>query len=276
MSKMKAALMLVTVSACMQQNPPPQYARQQPQPAQPTQPQPTQPAVATQPAPPVEPAAPVKPPEEPLPIPIDKEMPKESLTTDAKLVTGTESTVMLDARSDIYSATAKKADGPRGGVLPAAITLAAGGGIISFPKVIGKASCVAAEGTSADGGTCAGGNTDLETLGKLSGIKHHQRTMFFVGVFVGAKLPAKAPAILDFSDDAKGTKFAKLEPLLGQVFYIGDGKPGDPKGDTHDFVIPKGATRLYLGYADGANFQGSPSSYDDNVGGLSVTVLQRK
>ena len=195
-------------------------------------------------------------------------MPKESLTTDTKLVLGTESTVMLDARSDIYSATAKKADGPRGGVLPSAITLAAGGGIISFPKVIGKASCVAAEGTNADGGDCAGGNTDLESLGKLSGIKHHKRTMFLVGVFVGAKLPAKAPAILDFSDEAKGTKFAKLEPALGQVFFIGDGKPGEPAGDTHDFVIPKGATRLYLGYADGANFQGSPSSYDDNVGGL--------
>jgi hypothetical protein len=275
MSTMKATLMLVVLAACTQQNPPPQYARQQPQPAPPAQP-----AVATQPAPPVvtppvEPVAPAKP-EEPLPIPIDKEMPKQSLTTDTKLVLGTEATVMIDARSDVYSATAKKADGPRGGVLPSAITLAAGGGVISFPKVIGKASCVYAEGTNADGGACAGGNTDLETLGKLSGIKHHQRTMFLVGVFVGAKLPAKAPAILDFSDDAKGTKFAKLEPLLGQVFFIGDGKPGEPAGDTHDFAIPKGATRLYLGYADGANFQGSPSSYDDNVGGLSVTVLQRK
>ena len=280
MSMMKAALMIVLVGACMQQNPPPQYARQQQQ-AQPQQASATEPVRPDpRPAaaePPVRPEPrPAAPPEEPLPIPIDKEMPKESLTTDTKLVLGTESTVMLDARSDVYSATAKKADGPRGGVLPSTITLAAGGGIISFPKVIGKASCVAAEGTNADGGDCAGGNTDLESLGKLSGIKHHKRTMFLVGVFVGAKLPAKAPAILDFSDDAKGTKFAKLEPALGQVFFIGDGKPGEPAGDTHDFVVPKGATRLYLGYADGANFQGSPSSYDDNVGGLAVTVLQRK
>jgi hypothetical protein len=272
---MARATLLVVLAACMQQNPPPQYARQQPvaqpQPAPPAQP--AQPAVAT--TPPVEPAPPMKP-DEPLPIPIDKAMPTQSLTTDTKLVVGTEATVMIDARSDVYSATAKKADGPRGGVLPSTITLAAGGGLISFPKVNGKAACVATEGTNADGGACAGGNTDLETLGKLSGIKHHQRTMFLVGVFVGAKLPGKPPAILDFSDDAKGTKFAKLEPLLGQVFYIGDGKPGEPNGETHDFVIPKGATRLYLGYADGANFQGSPSSYDDNVGGLSVTVLQRK
>lgn len=276
---MKRLAGLVLVTACMQQNPPPQYPRPQPmQPAPVAQQQ--QPAVATQPPaaePPLRPEPrPAKPPEEPLPIPIDKEMPKDSLTTDTKLVLGTEATVMIDARSDIYSATAKQADGGRGGVLPSMVTLAPGGGLISFPKVIGKASCVAAEGTSADGGTCAGGNTDLQTLGKLSGIKHHQRTMFLVGVFVGPKLPGKPPAVLDFSDDAKGTKFAKLEPLLGQVFFIGDGKPGEPNGDTHDFVIPKGATRLFLGYADGAGFQGFPGSYGDNVGGLSVTVLQRK
>jgi hypothetical protein len=259
----------------MQQNPPPQYPRPQPQPVQPQ----PQPAVATQPnqpAPPVEPAPPAKPPEEPLPIAIDSDMPKQSLTTNTKLAVGTEATITLDARSDIYSSAAKKADESRQGVLPSEITLAPGGGIISFPKVVGKASCSSGEGTGADGGDCAGGNTELTTAGKLSGIKHHQRTMFLVGVFVGAKLPAKAPAMLDFSDDAKGTKFAKLEPALGQVFFVGDGKPGEPAGDTHDFVIPKGATRLYLGYADGFSFQGTPGAYGDNKGGLSVTLLQRK
>ena len=73
-----------------------------------------------------------------------------------------------------------------------------------------------------------------------------------------------------------GTKFEKLEPQLGQVFYIGDGHPADPSGPTHDFVVPKGATRLFLGYADGYAFQGAPGAYGDNKGGLSVTVLQRK
>ncbi len=266
--------------ACKANNPPPQYPRYQQQPPAQQPPAQQQPAVAGQPPAQSMPAPPepepVKPPEEPLPIAIDKEMPKESLTTNAKLVIGTESTITLDSRSDIYSATAKKADGGRQGVLPSEIILAAGGKLISFPKVVGKASCSGTEGAGADGGDCAGGNTDLKTAGKLSGIKHGQRTMFLVGVFVGAKLPAKAPAVLDFSDDKQGTKFTKLEPALGQVFFIGDGQPGEPKGDTHDFVIPKGATRLYLGYADGFSFQGTPGAYGDNKGGLSVTVLQRK
>jgi hypothetical protein len=272
---------LALLAACKANNPPPQYPKwQQPQQqaqqqaqAQ-AQPQPAQPAVAAQPAPVADKIMPA--PEDPLPIPLDQEMPKESLTTNAKLELGTETTFMLDARSDVFSAGAKKADAGRQGVLPAEITLAKGGGIISFPKIIGKASCVAGTGTDADGGDCAGGSTDLTTVGKLSGIQHHQRTMFLVGVFLGPKLPAKAPAVLDFSDDKTGTKFAKLEPVLGQVFYVGDGKPGDPPGDTHDYVIPKGATRLFVGYADGFSFQGTPGAYGDNKGGLSVTVLQRK
>jgi hypothetical protein len=272
----RLAILLLLV-ACKANNPPPQYPQYQ-QPQQAPQPQPQQPAVVTapaQPAPP-EPAQAPKPPAEPLPIDPSAEMPKDSLTTDAKLELGKEATVKLDARSDIYSSGAAKADASRGGVRPSLITLAPGGGLISFPKVIGKAACVEAEGTDADGGSCAGGNTDLQAAGKLSGIKHHQRTMFLVGVFLGPKLPAKAPPALDFSGEAQGTKFAKLEPALGQVFFIGDGKPGDPLGDTHDFVIPKGATRLYLGYADGFSFQGTPGAYGDNKGGLSVTVLQRK
>jgi hypothetical protein len=270
---------LALASACKANNPPPQYPKWQQQPpaqAQPAEPKPTQqPAVASQPTPVPDKIMPA-PPEDPLPIPLDQDMPKESLTTNAKLEVGNEATIMLDARSDIYSAGAKKADAGRQGVLPSELTLAAGGGVISFPKVIGKASCVAGTGTTADGGDCAGGDTDIKTAGKLSGIQHHQRTMFLVGVFLGAKPPAKAPPVLDFSDAKTGTTFAKLEPVLGQVFFIGDGKPGDPPGDTHDFVIPKGATRLFVGYADGFGFQGTPGAYGDNRGGLSVTVLQRK
>jgi hypothetical protein len=42
------------------------------------------------------------------------------------------------------------------------------------------------------------------------------------------------------------------------------------------FVVPKGATMLYLGYADGFSFQGTPGAYGDNKGGLRVTVTQEK
>src|SRR6185503_12894258 len=247
------SLVSVFALACTYHNPKPQYGqtgpKPQPQHGAPTQPA-QQPAVATQPSQPAPPEEPVAPPEEPLPIPIDGEMPKESLTTNATLKLGEETTITLDARSDIYSASAKKADSTRQGVLPSELTLAKGGTVVSFPKVVGKTSCNAGDFAYADGGTCAGGETEIKGAGKLSGIVHKQKTMFVVGVFVGPKLPAKAPADLDFSEDAKGTKFEKLEPGLGQVFFVGDGSPGNPPGGTHDFVIPKGATRLYLGYAD--------------------------
>jgi len=271
---MKRLASLVFVAACTYSNPPPQSPQYQ----QPGSPAGTQPAVAAQPAPPAaEPAPPAPAPApEPLPIDPEKDMPKDSLTTNAKLELGQEATVAIDARSDVYSAGASNAESTRGGVMPSTITLAPGGGIVTFPKVVGKAACDANAGTDADGGSCAGGNTDLYNAGPLSGIKHHQRSMFLVGVFLGPKLPKKAPPVLDFSDDALGTKFEKLEPQLGQVFYIGDGHPAAPTGPTHDFVVPKGATRLFLGYADGYGFLGAPGAYGDNKGGLSVTILQRK
>lgn len=282
---MKRFAALACVAACTYHNPPPQpYMGPPPAAAQPpsaaAQPPSSQPAAGTTQsaqagqAGPVAPTEPPRPAEE-APFDPDKDMPKDSVTTDAKLELGTETTVTIDARSDIYSSGAKKADPVRGGVMPSTLTLAPGGGIVSFPKVIGKAGCVQNAGANADGGACAGGNTDLYSAGTLSGIKHHQRTMFLVGVFLGPKLPKKAPPILDFSNDALGTKFPKLEPQLGQVFFIGDGSPGD-EGGTHDFVVPKGATRLFLGYADGYGFQGAPGAYGDNKGGLKVTVLQRK
>lgn len=283
---MKRFAALVFVAACTYSNPPPQYSPYQQPPAgqgmqQGARPGGAQPggaqagsqASATQPAAPAEPA---QPPAEQLPIPPDKEMPKDSLTTDAKLALGTEATVTIDSRSDIFSAGLAKADEARQGVMPSTITLAPGGGIVSFPKVIGKASCNGPDGVGADGGGCAGGYTDLQPANKLSGMIHHQKTMFLVGVFLAPKPPAKTPKTLDFSDKALGTTFEKLEPQLGQVFFIGDGHPGDPGGATHDFVVPKGATRLFLGYADGFGFQGTPGAYGDNKGGLAVTVLQRK
>lgn len=285
---MKFLASVVFVAACTYSNPPPQYAQPQPPQQQPgqgaqagMQPGGAQASAATQGGQPAEPAQPAQPaqpapPAEPLPIPPDKDMPDHSLTTDAKLALGTEATVTIDSRSDIFSSGLAKADAQRGGVMPSTITLAPGGGIVSFPKVVGRASCNGPDGVDADGGGCAGGNTDLQPANKLSGMIHHERTMFLVGVFLGPKPSAKAPKTLDFSDKALGTKFEKLEPQLGQVFFIGDGHPGDSGGATHDFVVPKGATRLFLGYADGFGFQGTPGAYGDNKGGLAVTVLQRK
>ncbi len=105
-------------------------------------------------------------------------------------------------------------------------------------------------------------------------------TAALVGVFVADNNPASAPATLDFNA-AGATDFASISPLLGQIFFIGD---GSSSGVAQSFIAPAGATKLYFGYADAlecgairidqSNFQGSsPNYYNDNdTVGLQVTT----
>jgi hypothetical protein len=76
---------------------------------------------------------------------------------------------------------------------------------------------------------------------------------------------ASAPAGLDFSTTAAQSA-ATISPLLQQVFFIGDGLTGTGSGNSQQFTIPSGATRLFLGSADtvGNNF--------NNAGSFTVTV----
>ena len=77
-----------------------------------------------------------------------------------------------------------------------------------------------------------------------------------MGVFETATGPAGGPppATLDFT--VIGTSFASLSPALNQVFYIGDGLTGDGSGSVQQFIVPLGATRLYLGCADAGGYNG--------------------
>jgi Flp pilus assembly protein TadG len=66
-----------------------------------------------------------------------------------------------------------------------------------------------------------------------------------VGLFLDDTQPntSGAPRSLDFSSDAS-RNFDTLNPKLKQIFFIGDGKTSD--GARQQFIVPKGATRLYL------------------------------
>lgn len=214
-------------------------------------------------------------PTEPLPIDPDKEMPKGSLATDATLELDREGELTIDGRSDLFSAGKKSANAGRQGVLPAAVTLVAGGGAIVFTDVKGRVGCVPGASEPADGGSCAGGNTTLVAADWVSDIVASERTLFLAGVFLGHK-PGNPPKGLDFSNAALGTAFERLEPKLGQSFFIGDGMTGGGASVPQKFVIPPGATKLYLGYADGFGFQGKPGYYGDNKGGLVVRLVQRR
>jgi hypothetical protein len=66
-----------------------------------------------------------------------------------------------------------------------------------------------------------------------------------VGVFLSDEQPDKSapPKALDFRSP-QSREFATLEPQLKQLFFIGDGKTS--AGVKQEFVVPEGATRLFL------------------------------
>lgn len=66
-----------------------------------------------------------------------------------------------------------------------------------------------------------------------------------VGVFLDDNAPTStsAPSRLDFST-AGSRDFTTLTPGLKQIFFIGDGH--NSAGGQQEFVVPKGATRLFL------------------------------
>jgi hypothetical protein len=203
----------------------------------------------------------------------EQPMPKGSVSTNATLQLGQAASAMLDARSDIYSAGAATPEPKRGGVLPAIISLASAGGAIVFSNVRGQIGCIHGSFYGADGGGCVGGNTHINAAAAVSGIVDHQRTLFVTGVFLGER-PGPAPGALDFSEAALGMSFAQLTPQLGQSFFIGDGLTGTGSGAQQRFVIPAGATKLYLGFADAPGFQGNPGAYDDNTGSIALRLTQ--
>ena len=84
-----------------------------------------------------------------------------------------------------------------------------------------------------------------------------------LGVFLDDTQPSllTAPAGLDF--EVIGLDFLSLAPTLRQVFFIGDGFTSG--AISQQFVIPAGATRLYLGTMDG-------SEWANNVGTIDIVV----
>ena len=133
--------------------------------------------------------------------------------------------------------------------------------MLTFTSVAGRVSCCSGgdEFNDADGGTFAGGVTDVQSAGGISGITHPNKTMFLVGVFTDSKHPTgSGPARLD------GTSEQNLAPVLYQTFFIGTGKG-------RRIEVPPTATRFYLGFADASSFTGPPGAYDDNVGELTTS-----
>jgi hypothetical protein len=170
------------------------------------------------------------------------------------------------AQANIFGAGRDEPPDPGGGgagELPPVWHVPEGARVVTFPTITGTVNPlvgeVAANGPAGDGHT----PTDVESYQGISGIENHGNGMFLVGVFLTDDPPSgRAPRRLDFTD---GEDFDVLAPEVGQTFLIGDGKG-------RAFRVPPGATRLFLGFADAAYFNGNPGWYNNNVGQLSVTV----
>ena len=179
----------------------------------------------------------------------------------------------VPATANIYSAGLSSPVAPGGdgaGTLPVYIPVSAGQSTFQF-----SASGSITENTGIgvyhgpDGGTIAG--LTVYAYGGLSGFMT-DLTLPLAGVFLSDSAPQDpAPPTLDFRSGGLGLDFLTLSPLIGQVFFIGDGQTSGGMAQT--FNVPSGATRLYLGCPDAPYGQGYPGAYDDNAGTLNVAVI---
>jgi len=90
-----------------------------------------------------------------------------------------------------------------------------------------------------------------------------------LGVFINDSAPIAGtePGALNFGPDGLGTDFTSLAPALRQVFFIGNGMTSSMV--VQQFMVPNGATRLYLGTMDSWGWFNNMGEFDVDVTLLS-------
>jgi hypothetical protein len=151
---------------------------------------------------------------------------------------------------------------PGGGSLPPGIIIALGAGaVITFSSITGLASQT---GTNLppDG---VPGVEALPSSGGLAGFTHGTLVRSLAAVFLAESEPMNpAPAPFAIADG----DFTTLSPGLHQLFFIGDGHTSGAL--QRRFMVPAGATRLFLGLTDRCTGN-IPGCFGDNSGSYSVT-----
>jgi hypothetical protein len=144
---------------------------------------------------------------------------------------------------------------------------------VEVPVVAGSILEFSATGSTTHEGFCYapspdGGCIPTVNVGPADGISSVVViTDALIGVFTDSSAPSgTAPAGQDFS--GANDAFTSLSPALDEVFFIGDGLTGTGSGTVQQFVVPAGATRLFLASSDAVG-----AAYD-NAGQFKVTVLQ--
>jgi hypothetical protein len=188
---------------------------------------------------------------------------------DARSYGPTEA-LLIPATSNIYGAGLNPVAALPGGAgtRPGSIELDRSARVIMFPEVRGTVGPWGASRHGPEGGPEFAG-TQITPFNGLTGLRHASRSLFLVGAF--APVAASQTSTLDVTATENENEF---RPALGELFFIGDGHTVD--GAVQRFVVPSGATRLYVGFADACGFRGAPACYDDNTGAVIVrAALER-
>lgn len=148
------------------------------------------------------------------------------------------------------------------GTAPTMWLVPAGATTMTVTEALGAVEPIAGIGMNGAEGDLRG-PVNVASWEGISGIVHDERGMFLTGVFLTDEAPAgEGPERLTFTDQES---FEELAPEIAQTFFIGDGA-----GRT--FIVPTGATRLFLGFVDAYYYQGEPGWYNNNRGQLAVSV----
>jgi hypothetical protein len=132
----------------------------------------------------------------------------------------------------------------------AAVTFDAGGGVDHLPGC--PPHCDSPEGSVMTEHRAGAENGIAEVGAPFNAL---------MGVFLTDERPNKGRAPRNLMFDLKHRQFTTLSPQLKQVFFIGRGTT--PSGEVRRYVIPTGATRLFLGTMDGYE-------WNNNSGAFSV------
>ena len=184
--------------------------------------------------------------------------------------------LIVDARSNIYGAghaapsNIPAPSGGGGGLPPASFSFSAPTpSVLRFSAVTGTIDVAFGGPASPDGHGPATGETGFVVSG-WNGLSAFaaQRYACLVGVFLSEAGPLDpAPATLDFA--SLTLDFRTLSPGLAQIFYVGDGRT--TAGVVQDFLVPTGATRLFLGIPDHSGGTTPAGWYRDNKGSVTAT-----
>lgn len=178
--------------------------------------------------------------------------------------------VVVPSTANVFGAGQEEPPGPAGGGpgdLPVELALPEGARTVRVTAANGKVTPLSdGEGSFAAAGA-EGSKSDtwrMPAAAGISGIGHQNRRMFLTGVFLSGDAPSSKPP----KAIAYGRKVpARQSPEIAQTFLLGGRQ-------ARTFRVPRGATRLFLGFADFKTYasERGAGDYTNNRGELTVTL----